>query len=459
MNNTLKWLLTSSLLGGSIAAAHAAGPAIDPNTLQLTVDGQPYFIRGMNYAPETRGWPGNGLTSVGPQGQQHKNGAWLCSGTNEYSPGDWQSACGDNDLAGKLTDTTVNNKAYNAALTQVWDRDLGDMQRLGVNTIRLYDVQASQFKKHTDFLNEASQHGIRVIFPALTTYTNSHPDTLPGTVTALVNETCPSGALHPAILAYNVGNELPLSDAQTVANIHTAISIVRRECPGALVSYTDNDDISGGSNSWIINPQGISPALELLGNSKHTKGKGVDVFMVNEYRNDGNGGLSAYDTLFQQIQALTTAYQIPFAIGETGQYDNQQFSPNWYNNEWAYLLKHSQNVHNLGALYFEYNDEPIKKDIARDPTDNGHQQFMGIVTADWPKGRSEEEYIDVPTIHKGGSYAGIPSFSDSNGVIISFPYSNQNNSSTGRYSMFSDGTVCNYQTGPSPSPTSGPCTH
>jgi hypothetical protein len=450
-------LLVPALLSIAVAA-HAAGPSIDPSTLTLEVNGQPYFIRGMNYAPETRGWPGNALTSVGPQGQQHKNGAWICSGTNEYAANDWQSACGDNDLAGKLVLSTQANSTYNAALqSSIWARDLGDMQRLGVNTIRLYDVQAgTNFKSHIDFLNAALQHGIRVIFPALTTYTNSQPpDAVKAAVTNLVKETCGN----PAILAYNVGNEFPLGDVNTVQNIKSAITVVRQLCPAALITYTDDDDVSGSNNSWPLNPQGISPALQILGNVPGQKGSGVDIFMVNEYRNDANGGLSAYDAFFQSIGNLTAKYKIPFAIGETGQYDDQQFSKNWYNNEWKYILVHSHAVHNLGALYFEYADEPIKKGIAKDPTDGGHQQFMGILTAGWPPINMEDQYTDVPNIHKDNSYAGIPSFTDTDGTTVSFPYSNQNNSGTGRYSMFSDATLCNYQTGQTVSPTAGPCGH
>jgi hypothetical protein len=455
-------LLVSALLSIGIPA-HAAGPSIDPSTLTLEVNGQPYFIRGMNYAPETRGWPGNALTSVGPQGQQHKNGAWLCSGTNEYAANDWQSACADNDLAGTLGLSTQANSLYNAALkTYVWTRDLGDMQKLGVNTIRLYDVQAgtapsgSMFKNHTDFLNVAMQYGIRVIFPALTTYTNSQPSgVVTAAVTSLVKETCGN----PAILAYNVGNEFPLGDANTVQNIKTAISIVRQLCPAALITYTDDDDVSGGSNSWPLNSQGISPALQILGNIPGQKGSGVDFFMVNEYRNDANGGLSAYDAFFQSIGNLTAKYKIPFGIGETGQYDNQQFSKNWYDDEWRYILKNSSAVHNVGALYFEYTDEPIKKGIANDAIDNGHQQFMGIVTAGWPAVNLEDQYVDVPNINKDASYSGIPSFTDTDGTTVSFPYSNQNKSGTGRYTMFSDATLCNYQTGHTVSPTSGPCAH
>jgi hypothetical protein len=461
MKPILRQVLLAPTFWGFCLAAHAAGPSIDPNTLTLKVDGQPYFIRGMNYAPETRGWPGNALTSVGPEGQQHKNGAWLCSGTNEYAPNDWQSACMDNDLAGRLGVSSPNNSAYNSALaTTVWARDLNDMQKLGVNTIRLYDVQGgvsstgSMFKNHIDFLNASLQHGIRVIFPVLTTYTNSQSsDAVVAAVTNLVKETCGN----PAILAYNVGNELPLNDLSTVSNIKTAIGLVRTLCPGALVTYSNNDDISGDSNSWPINVQGISPVLQALGNQPGVKGSGVDFLMVNEYRNDADGGLSGYDSFFNSIEQITRMYDIPFAIGETGQYDNQTFSNNWYNKEWEYILIHSSDVHNMGALYFEYTDEPIKKMIASDPNDNGHQQFMGIVTAGWPGIQTEDQYTDVANINKDHSYTGIPSFNDSNGNTVSFPFSNQNHSGTGRYTMFSDATVCNYQTGQSIPPASGPC--
>lgn len=475
-------------LAGIITCSAAATevPRIDPETLELSVNGKPFFVRGMNYSPETLGWPSkvntqpgqpynNSFTSKGNEDQLRSNGLWFCAAVNEYAENDWVSACADNDLTGILTLQSSANSVWNKTLKSKWETDLGKMSDIGVNTIRLYDVQAGAImgvlpKDHTKFLEVALKKGIHVIFPALTDYVKNNPYLLETSVTNLVKETCPDGNLNPAILAYNVGNEFALvQNPNEVESVKKAIAIIRAQCPKSLVTYSV-EDVPKGAKGWSIQ-DGRSIILDLLGNipQQGAQGNGLDFLLINEYRNSANGGLEGYqgpDGLFPQMKEVAEVYRIPLAIGETGEYDTQRFNSHWYNDEWKFILNNAKAHHVLGSLYFTYNDEPIKK--------AGNQRFMGIVSSAWPSedAKKDSGYIDVPVIEKKKDYSGIKPFTDRSEqsdkyqhAPYTITYSDsyyqddevQKGVGIGRFDMFSDGTRCNYKTGQHPSSITGPC--
>jgi hypothetical protein len=462
---TISVALTSMM---AFSAAANAAATINPNTLELKVNDKPFFMRGMNYSPETRGWntipnggTSNQFTSKGPQGQDHSKGVWLCTLANEYAAVDYESSCRDNDLTGLLTGPTSYNlnTNYNEALKKRWERDLTRLQSIGVNTIRLYDVQAGKeegklLKNHKPFLDLALKKGIYVIFPALTDYVKNNdggPEgiTVKASVTNLVKETCG----HPAVIAYNVGNEFP-HDAATFSKVKQAISLTRQLCPNSLITYSTEDD----PGYWAVN-DGKSRLLETLGNvaGPNKSNTGIDFLLLNEYRNEANGGVAGpYPAMFAQMKKLAETYRVPVAIGETGEYDNQRFNPNWYNDEWKYILNNAKDNYVLGSLYFAYHDEPIKKGTL----DNQH--FMGIVTAAWPSATTSfESFADPDDVVKDKNYTGIPDFTDpipdpNTGLKTTIRYPNSK-VGVGRFDMFSDTSRCNYLTGQDLSPTTGPC--
>lgn len=457
-------LIAMALLVNGVVLAQS--PFIGPKDLQLYVDGKPFFVRGMVYAPEPRGfandpndanggaYAGNWLsmTLTNPNGGGYYfKGAWICSPVEQYAKGDYKSPCWDDDLAGVLTgqDSWGENAKYNSVLQSKWKADLDAMQNLGVNTLRLYNVNSTG-KSHTAFLQAATDHKMHVLFPVLTDYSaNIDPNYL-NAVTALVKETCPGGNLNPAILAYVVGNELtPIQNTQQKNRIIQSIDLIKKECPKALVTYAHNDV----PTEWAIGSDGKSPLMEALGNK-------LDFFTINEYRNDDNGGISAYHDFFTKaILPFTKAYTKPVLIGETGEHQNNHFQLNWFNQEWKYILENSRANGNLGAVFFEYNDEPIKKFHNDKKEMNSNDAFMGIVTADWPALKDKGDFVDVPDIKKTQSYNGIPVFTDKDGTKVDFGALSKKGA--GRYEMFdNDGkgiAGCSYKWSPDPDSISDEC--
>jgi hypothetical protein len=103
-------------------------------------------------------------------------------------------------------------------------------------------------------------------------------------------------------------------------------------------------------------------------------------------------------------------------------------------------------VGNLGAVYFEFNDEPLKKQVSGVSND----ACMGIVTANWPDARNMDALIEPPLIIKDASYKGIPTFN--NGTDhVRFAGSEKG---LGRYEMFvnkAEGLqACSFKASPSP---------
>jgi hypothetical protein len=108
-------LCVVALLITTFAYASASTPYIGKD-LQMRVNGSAFFIRGMAYAPEPLGIPGNAMQTKSRYGWNYSQGAWLCGPANQYASNDWQSPCADDDLFGTLSLTTTANSAYNAAI-------------------------------------------------------------------------------------------------------------------------------------------------------------------------------------------------------------------------------------------------------------------------------------------------------------------------------------------------------
>ncbi len=426
---------------GIIAVASAQAATI--SNMQLNVDGQPFFVRGMVYSPESRAFPGNSIKSSSQYGWQYGKGGWLCMAANQYAVGDWQSPCNDDDAFGLLTINTDANNQYNAALKSQWQFDLDDMQKMGVNTLRLYNVNPTG-KRHTDFLDAANSRGMKVIYPVLTDYLSKSYDD--SQVRSLIRETCQ----HPAILAYTVGNEFDvdlLNDPNGIRAqaVRKAADAVRQECPAALVTYAAVDDPS----KWALGSDGKSRLMEFLGNR-------VDFLTVNAgYRGDPSTPANSYDALYNQVTALTQAYQKPFLIGEVGVHDQDDhlYNRRWFNWFWKKALERSTAANNLGAVFFEYGDEPIKKSVAGVSND----MFMGLTTAAWPTA-SPDRVTAIANLPKTASYAGIPTYADS-GTNITWPNSAVG---AGRYEMFVQSIPqgiewCSYAHSPGPGRVAAGC--
>jgi len=488
----------SSIADPVASCKNTTGPCIDKSydkdknlIARLYFDGEPYFVRGMIYAPEPRGlatdpkdppnmppprpvvnpdYVGNWLSknSKDQYNWYRYVGAWMCGPINQYAPNDWKSACWDDDLTGTLTPGVGRNDDYNKLIINKWKTDLDDMKKLGINTIRLYNVNPTG-KNHLKFLEMANERKIHVIYPAMTHYMavefgkdpllppKEREAKISEMIKTLVNETCPSGKLNPAILAYMAGNEMiPLSKddpkeaAWELAQINNAVSIVKAQCPKALVTYAHNDF----PDEWELRPIGDKNGTSALMQAI----PGVDFMTINSYRNAQDGGILGYGPLFKSMKEVKDKYKKPILIGEVGEWQNMNFEPNWYNRSWGFIVQNALVSGNLGAMYFEYNDEPIKK-YSNDPQLRSNDAFMGIVTANWPSAADKDKLVDVPNIPKTKNYNGIPVFKDTDGTVVDF--GDKSKKGAGRYEMFSnDGKgigACNYVYSPDPEHVSTEC--
>ena len=86
------------LIFGGVAALNAHGATTIMNN-KLYVDDQAWFVDGMVYQPEHRGWyTANSQDDI----KAGEGGAWLCSGAHIDNQNSWTSPCYDDDLTGLL---------------------------------------------------------------------------------------------------------------------------------------------------------------------------------------------------------------------------------------------------------------------------------------------------------------------------------------------------------------------
>lgn len=455
-----KWLLllVTCIVTGNIQAE------VKFTNGHFMVDGVPFTINGMVYAPEPRGW-----TTKKPEYQVGgKPFVWLCSGAHAED-GDlknWTSACYDDDLAGQLVNSSDGvNQKYNAALVKRWKHDLDDLQLMGVNTIRLYNINNNR-KTHGAFLDELNRRNMKVIYPVLTDWAATNLDDVTDIVDGIVKETCNK----PAVIAYTVGNELDVAimdtpNSRQAKAVRKAADRVHALCPGKPTTYAAVDDVT----RWGLVGQ-KSPLLEAINGDPATKeyADRIDIITVNAgYRGDASqpGAQGAYKNLFDAAHNLTTQYKKPFLIGEVGVHDHDDsgYNRHWFNYVWRIILKDSEYANNIGAVFFEYNDEPLKKTIA------GHSNdpYMGVTTAAWPKNATSpnenglfdfNKTADLANIRKTSTYGGIENFHDGQ-QTINFPNSSRG---AGRWEMFvNDGKgigACSYKSSPNPQTISPECT-
>lgn len=386
---SLVWLLTvaPSLIADEPQAQGSTDkPKIE--NFQLMVKGAPFLIKGMAYSPEPKGYPGNDLEGSSPYNWDYNKGAWMCMPANQYGTTDWQSPCSDDDFFGFLTIQSDANNKFNAVLKDKWDRELQEMKNIGVNTLRLYNINPAQIeskfsKDHRAFLDVVHAKGMYVLYPILTDYLSHAEQYDKNKIIQAIKEVCG----HEAILAFTAGNELP-EDSGTRARVNETVQLIHDTCPGSLVTYAMADDPS----KWALNDQGIS--LLLAGPGKIPD---VDFITVNAgYRGDPNNPSNAYPDLFTKVKALTEKYNKPFLIGEVGKHLNDNYSPNWFNSFWKMVLQKSKEAHNLGAIYFSFNDEPIKKSVSGTSNDIK----MGIVEAGTPRPDTKDSVEDPPSVRK-----------------------------------------------------------
>lgn len=387
--------LAALVMSGAVMASQDMPKIVNK---QLLVDGKPFVVKGMVYAPESLGFPGNKLTGSTQHGWAFSKGAWMCSQANQYDANDWtKSACEDSDMFGVMKIKSAANQNYNDAVRQQWTYDFKNLKDMGVNTIRLYNINPTG-RIHTDFLDQAANNGIYVLYPVLTDWM-SKPENFNNTkVVDAIKEVCGK----KAILGFMVGNEFPIADKVAgparLKNITQAIADVRQYCPGALVSYAAEDNPS----LWAVR-NGESDLMKLIPD--------VDFVTVNAgYRGDASTPSNDYMNLFKDAKELGIKYNKPLLVGEVGVYDFQDstFNRKWFNYFWKLMVEHMKDSNVMGAVYFEYNDEPIGKTLSGAAND----AHMGVTASAVPvdkngKEVSKSDFGASKNILKDSNYTGI----------------------------------------------------
>ncbi|KAI9513151.1 glycoside hydrolase family 72 protein [Russula earlei] len=201
-----------------------------------------------------------------------------------------QGASAPNPNAPFSEPTTFIDPLANATACQ---RDLPFLQQLGVNTIRVYSVDATL--NHDSCMQALSGAGIYVILDLTLPVNGSIDRTAPTWTTNLLDSyiaTINVFLKYDNVLAYNIGNEIVVSPNGTNAGpfIKAAArdikAYLKSKSSTALVGYAAID----GDDTWIV-PLASYLACDPSGsNSGNTA---IDIYGLNNYEYCGNSTFAA----------------------------------------------------------------------------------------------------------------------------------------------------------------------
>lgn len=234
---------------------------------QLSVNGEPFFVKGACYSPVP--WGGN------PNWQPY----------GDFFAPPWNG---------------------------IWERDLPQMRALNMNAIRSYNIDAAN-GDHGDFLNACYNNGenpiyVLVGFGQLNNVGLYDPPNPAGFSAALQNFTqlVQAYGSHPAVLGFVIGNEV--NNPATIASdsfwqsINQLCGVIHQNAPGKLAILACVDD-----------------AMKTIqvgeGNANLTS---LDVWGVNSYRGNSSPQTANFDILWSSFQAATANSKRPLLLTEWG---------------------------------------------------------------------------------------------------------------------------------------------
>jgi len=389
-----------------------------------------FFIRGLDYEPTPVGqaWPGGKVEKYPGENvyfaEFNKNGGGQICAPLKLGPFGQsnKSYCFDTDMTGHMHQYLNNTSLKgaderNALLPQMWKRDFSIMQAMGVNTIRIYHINALA-RNMSDFLDMAHENGIYVIMPAPAP---NNTQTFAGSPitgklldwskmispnngqpwSALMQLELAKYAAHPAILAWAVGNETEADNGCTsAAKVEWVLAkTIKQFDSRLLVTATNQDHYNSVKN--------FKDYYDIF--RMYTTGTGLgaylDFYSINSYRgiSDHHLKLSGMQNLFTLFDRLTDEYALPLLISEWGKYDNQDWGA--FDNQWGFarlwrmILTSQSNL--LGLAYFEFSDEPVVKN-------QKGQHYMGIVAYSLPHDYDPAKPLVIDEISpKFKQYSGI----------------------------------------------------
>ncbi|MDP3143212.1 MAG: glycoside hydrolase family 2 TIM barrel-domain containing protein [Candidatus Omnitrophota bacterium] len=345
------------------------------NHWQLQVDGKPYIIKGITYAP----------TKVGQSPDKGTLANWMEEDTNHNGKPD-----GPHDA---FADKNRNNK-QDADEPTVGDFQL--LKEMGVNTIRVYHQPNGVFKLNKEVLRDMyNRYGIRVIIGDFlgkyaigsgaswyegTDYANpEHQKNMLNSVKEIVMEFKDE----PFVLMWLLGNENNYGVACNADKNPEAFYKFVNEVAKWIKSVDPNHPVAIANGDTLY--------LDLFG--KYCPN--VDAFGANAYRGDYGFG-----SFWEQVMdasgkpAFITEYGCPAYIEDKSLEAGEDAQAEYHQGNWEDIMYNaagcSEGVGNsVGGIAFQYLDEWWK---AYEPA---MHDTKGLFTGPFPDGFMHEEWLGV----------------------------------------------------------------
>jgi len=347
--------------------------------LKLYVGGQEFFIKAMAYSPVPLG-----ITNMTKEGFQ---GAGYCSPKKTVFS-EYKSGCFGSDYFDGTTDYTrwppgplFDDGKLKPWWYDIWQRDFKNMKDMGVNTIRIYNINMitktflSMYPNeyqvtdrnvaadHIPFLDAAHAAGLKVIVPIVTDekfLLESSNDRITKHIEAQVTEM----GDHPALLMWCLGNEMDIYTNTNLLNIvNNKIALVRQR---TMAIHNRRIPVT---HAIIDYPDKYEPLVKVLD---------VDIFTTNAgYRDvdmdplwNGENYKLPNGTIYPFVgwKTLSQQYNKPLFVGEMGMHQSgsqvTDARPDWFNQQYRAVLRHVDDGC-VGACFFEYLDEVNKPDLQK----------------------------------------------------------------------------------------------
>lgn len=348
--------------------------------LHLMVDGKEFFAKGVSYNPFPLG-----VRSMNATGSDKDYGGGGFCSSKKTAFGEDKSACFGSDMFdGSIAPSDRWPPGpVGPWWKPIWRRDFAILKQLGVNTLRIYNLNPytkymletrSNFPEadpengaqHRPFLDFAHENGMKVILPIMTDKSMLLRGTDKFLMDSIESQIEELGD-HPALLAYMVGNEL---DFRSKPDLLALVNRLMRKVRRYTMEYWNR--IVPASTALIDKPSEFNWAIRELD---------VDFFTVNVFRSLGMQQLFEPDGDFMGWSQASKRYNLPLLLGEFGEHFQATLTsqvPDWFNQQWKTIVDHVDDGL-IGAVFFEYCDEPYTKDA--DQVDMGIIRFEPSVDA------------------------------------------------------------------------------
>jgi len=191
-------------------------------------------------------------------------------------------------------------------------RDLPFLQQLGVNTIRVYSVNASL--NHDSCMQAFSQAGIYTIIDLSLPVNGSIDRSAPAWTTNLLDlyiNTIDVFSKYDNVLAYNVGNEVVTAPNETDAL--TFVKAAARDTKAYLKSKSQSALVGYGTIDGDIEPYAAYLSCDPSGSNSDSTS--IDIFGLNNYEWCGN---STFEASYSQKTTQFANYNVVAYFSEFG---------------------------------------------------------------------------------------------------------------------------------------------